>query len=64
MAAGQGEVHELHLKRRQPVLDGELAKWPGVESGRPVQQMENGDGQPLDEAFEEMRTELGFQPTQ
>ena len=29
-----------------------------------IQQMENGEGQPLDEAFEKMRTKLGFQRKQ
>ena len=47
---------EIHQQAKQ-VLDRE-----SIRVG--IQQMENGEGQPLDEAFEEMRTDLGFQPKQ
>ncbi len=47
---------EIHQQAKR-VLDRE-----SIRVG--IQQMENGEGQPLDEAFEEMRTELGFQPKQ
>ncbi len=44
---------EIHQQAKR-VLDREA-----IRIG--IQQMESGEGQPLDEAFEEMRSKLGFE---